>query len=43
MMKWTSFSFKNEAMWMLLFPFVSAALAILVGLIVLFLRWSRMA
>jgi hypothetical protein len=37
-MKWTNFSFKREAMWMSLFPFVLAALGILVALIVLSLR-----
>jgi hypothetical protein len=42
-MKLSSFSFKREAMWMLLFPLVPAALGVLALLVVLVLRWFRQA
>jgi hypothetical protein len=42
-MHWSSFSFKREAMWMMLFPFISALLGVLILLVVLFLRWTRTA
>lgn len=40
-MKLYKFSFHREAVWMLLFPFVSAALGILAVLIVMLVRWLR--
>ena len=36
-----TFSFKSEAIWLMMFPFVSMAVGLLIMLVVLVVRWLR--